>query len=135
MSDKAKPCWYCGEDEQLSVVPQCTSQELADSPMLVQTFAVQCAACAAQGPQWTDAETAINLWNSRPMEDALQKRIDELLKALAERPPEDCHPVFVSGAEAQKHVEQLQARIAELEEKLDQWSADARENSDLGEPG
>ena len=74
MSD-LKPCPFCGKD------PNQTTAELGDRPC----FYYECEnpKCHAAEMGWHDTEQeAIDAWNNRPIEDALQARIDELEKQV-----------------------------------------------------
>ena len=69
-----KPCPFCGKD------PNQTTAELGDRPC----FYYECEnpKCHAAEWGWHDTEQeAIDAWNNRPIEDALQARIDELENA------------------------------------------------------
>lgn len=65
MLEQIPSCLFCDEAEQLTVEPQCTDEELEASKYLIQTYAVTCWACHAQGPQWTSEKGAIELWGKR----------------------------------------------------------------------
>ena len=74
MSD-LKPCPFCGKE------PNQKGTELGDRPC----FYYECdnPKCGASEMGWHDTEQeAIDAWNNRPVEDALQARIDELEKQV-----------------------------------------------------
>ena len=68
MSDELKPCPFCGS-------PSVTTQ--ARHPRISPYF-VECSTCDAKGARREGHEAAIAAWNSRPIEDKLQARIDAL---------------------------------------------------------
>jgi len=73
MSD-LKPCPFCGKE------PNQKGTELGDRPC----FYYECEnpKCGASEMGWHDTEQeAIDAWNNRPIEDALQARIKELENA------------------------------------------------------
>ena len=69
-----KPCPFCGKE------PNQKGTELGDRPC----FYYECEnpKCGASEMGWHDTEQeAIDAWNNRPIEDALQARIEELENA------------------------------------------------------
>ena len=69
-----KPCPFCGKE------PNQKGTELGDRPC----FYYECdnPKCCAAEMGWHDTEQeAIDAWNNRPIEDALQARIEELENA------------------------------------------------------
>ena len=76
MSDKLKPCPFCGAK------PHPTTADLLTRPC----FYYECEnkTCHAAEKGWHDTkQEAIDAWNTRPIEDALQARIAELEYQLA----------------------------------------------------
>jgi len=69
--DELKACPFCGS---LSV--------MLDEPINPDSYAVFCnGKCGAVGPEDEDGEKAIEFWNARPLEDALQAEIARLREA------------------------------------------------------
>jgi hypothetical protein len=71
MSDNLKPCPLCGADAEMHYEKLCGTT----------IYMVKCSAdkCQCQEMGWHETETdATNVWNTRPIDDALQARIAEL---------------------------------------------------------
>ena len=67
-NDELKPCPFCGG-----------TSVILDEPIHEDSYAVICnTKCGAIGPEDEDGEKAIEFWNTRPLEDALLKRVKEL---------------------------------------------------------
>lgn len=68
-----KPCPFCGSE-----------LVFLDEPITPDSYAVFCnGECGAVGPEDEDGNTAIELWNLRPIEDTLRARVEELEAELA----------------------------------------------------
>lgn len=120
MSNKLKPCPFCGTK------PHHITADLLTRPC----FYYECEnkTCHAAEKGWHDTEQeAIDAWNTRPIEDALQARIAELEKKSMQCPR--CgdpitnelgdNPICGACALASDlAVMTLQARITELEKLL-----------------
>ncbi len=65
MSEELKPCPFCGS----------TEIRYGYGPLFP---VVWCNKCDAQVQDVDDVDDAIKLWNTRPIEDALNKRVAEL---------------------------------------------------------
>jgi hypothetical protein len=74
MTDTLKPCPLCGGEAQLEDYRDGGSNGYG---VFCQTFT-----CQTCGPTTLNALDAINLWNTRPVEDALQAEIARLRAAL-----------------------------------------------------
>jgi|GEM_PF-5555423 len=88
-----KPCPFCGKD------PNQATAELGDRPC----FYYECEnpKCGAAEKGWHDTEQeAINAWNTRPIEDALRKEIEQIM---------------LSHEQATNEALKLQKRVHELE--------------------
>ena len=68
MSEKLRPCPFCGEEVTLVKDIWWFADHRAES-----------SACDVTGPSATDEDDAIKLWNTRPVEDALIEVIQEYL--------------------------------------------------------
>ena len=66
MSEKFKPCPFCGKDEA-----NFTTDKWGN-------YHVECEYCGAQTNPYHDKELVIEEWQTRPIEDDLRKRIAEL---------------------------------------------------------
>ena len=65
MSDKLKPCPFCGSVEF----------ELVKTD--IGWYLVRCNTCIAEGQAGRTTQQTEQLWNTRPLEDALQAEVDE----------------------------------------------------------
>lgn len=69
--------------EELKLCPFCGS---AETPVCIQykddQFAVSCEPCGFGGPDHPQEDIAIELWNTRPVEDSLRAEVERLRKAL-----------------------------------------------------
>ena len=73
MNDNLKPCPLCGADAETHYEKLCGTT----------IYMVKCSVdkCQCQEMGWHETETdATNVWNTRPIDDALQARIAELEK-------------------------------------------------------
>jgi hypothetical protein len=107
VSDKLKPCPLCGDDAEMHYEKLCGTT----------IYMVKCSAdkCQCQEMGWHETETdATNVWNTRPIDDALQARIAELETTLQEihQHYDDTHA---------EEVNELNARIAELKKSAVVW--------------
>ena len=74
MTDKMKACPFCGKDMQRR---DCDGED----------YTVWCANCGAIGPNALTEKRADEMWNIRPLEDALRKQLasrDALIKQMIE---------------------------------------------------
>jgi hypothetical protein len=68
MADTLKPCPFCSHDDELQVLHQGAADEL--------WFAVFCDFCCVYGPTSATAEGAVEIWNTRTIDDAPDARPD-----------------------------------------------------------
>ena len=105
MSDKLKPCPFCGSEAEIYSNCLCG----------IIIYMVMCSVetCQCQEMGWHDTEQkAIDVWNSRPVEDALQSRIAEMEKRAF-----SIYELFGkhdSGDSAEYYLDNLDIDIREL---------------------
>jgi len=97
-------------------------------------FYVFCYQCSTYGPVAFTVDEAIKYWNERPLEDVLQKRIDELIQSVGImatfKPTMEMNinkPVDMA-LEVSNYIVGLNQHISELETELAALKA---ENADL----
>ena len=87
MNEELKPCPFCGAE------PGCKEENCAlcyekfvcvISQYTDQTSYALCSYCRTRGPVAASKHAAIAAWNIRPLEDALQARVEALEAALVE---------------------------------------------------
>lgn len=108
MSKELKPCPFCGEI-RLTI----------EDNQMVRDVHVLCKDCGAKTSFNGIRYDVVGRWNYRPIEDALQKRIEELKATqnavLVNRLYEQKH----YNAEAMKRIEELEAENRRLRKTLD----------------
>ena len=75
MSEELKPCPFCGDADDLSMV------RINDS---TQYWRIECESCDYNRFIFGSKKEAIALWNCRPAEDALTERLELFRQTLAE---------------------------------------------------
>jgi len=80
MTNKLKPCPFCGNTEDDASLGQGSSESMFLSEQHIM-YHVECE-CDAKGEPCETWEGAINAWNTRPIEDALEAENKRLKDAL-----------------------------------------------------
>ena len=105
MSDELKPCGSCGSVEaEIGIIGGVT-------------FWVECSACGACSSSHDDEYDAIAAWNHRPIEDALQARIDALewLREVEAYDPHAEHPLCTAAGNSSERGKMFARAEAEHE--------------------
>ena len=111
MSEELKPCPFCGSTE--------TRTNYALLPEVI------CLGCDATIDTGYEMDDAIKLWNTRPIEDALQARIAELEWNNSELTDEN--------AELTLRVTEMETELNLLKQERDFWNEVYREREDAND--
>lgn len=103
MSEELKPCGSCGSVEaEIGIIGGAT-------------FWVECSACGACSSSHDDEYDAITAWNTRPIEDKLQARIDALewLREVEAYDPHTEHPMYIAAGNSSERGKTFERAEAE----------------------
>ena len=79
MSKYLKPCPFCGKSDKVIIYTE--SMEYHDE-LLRTRYGVKCKRCRFEIPAYTERETAIRKWNTRPVENALKAEAERLTEVV-----------------------------------------------------
>ncbi len=136
MPDELKPCPFCGASATLE------NNQSLKNPNSDTLYWIECSKCMAFDFEgYTSANCCISVWNTRPLEDALQARITELekdyaalLKSNSNRFSAQIQNACENSLVLKKWIEEcnlLRIEKAELETQLTNLRANSRTKIEL----